>query len=89
MSKVNIAQEKLQELMDSESWIKPEDAVAMGFASGIVEEDSGQTASQSAREAVMKALDGDAAAPTPGANKPPAEPPQQKNKILKLFERSN
>lgn len=89
MSKVNIAQEKLQELMDSESWIKPEDAVAMGFASGIVEEDSGQTASQSAREAVMKALDGDAATPTPGTVKPPAEPPQQKNKILKLFERSN
>lgn len=95
MAKVNITQEKLQELMDNESWIKPEDAVSMGFASGIVEDEDGKSISQTARNAVLQALDGIGGKKAP-SRKPPADdrkpggdPPQQTNKILKLFERSN
>lgn len=73
MDKVNITQEKLLELMEAETWIKPQEAVDMGFATGILETQDSENASQSAREAVMRALDGQVPSP------PPAKPePQQK-----------
>lgn len=92
MDKVNISREKLQELMDNETWIKPEDAVEMAFATGIVEDEGGDNASQSAREAVLQALDrtGAEPAPLPVPQPEPQKEPEQngKNNILKLFERS-
>lgn len=94
MDKVNISREKLQELMDNETWIKPEDAVEMAFATGIVEDEDGANASQSAREAILQALDRTGAEPAPAIQKTPeptpAKTPEQneKNNILKLFERS-
>lgn len=89
MDKVNISREKLQELMDNETWIKPEDAVEMAFATGIVEDEGGDNASQSAREAILQALDRTGGEPAP-APKPQTKPKQnEKNNILKLFERSN
>lgn len=73
MDRVTISEEELRELMDRETWIKPEDAVAMGFATGIAEEDESKHPGQSARDAVLRALDS-------------LEPKkiEQKN-ILKLF----
>lgn len=92
MDKVNISREKIQELMDNETWIKPEDAVEMAFATGIVEDEGGDNASQSAREAVLQALDrtGAEPAPLPVPQPEPQKGPEQngKNNILKLFERS-
>lgn len=92
MDKVNISREKLQELMDNETWIKPEDAVEMAFATGIVEDEGGNNASQSAREAILQALDrtGAEPAPLPVPQPEPQKEPEQneKNNILKLFERS-
>lgn len=92
MDKVNISREKLQELMDNETWIKPEDAVEMAFATGIVEDEGGDNASQSAREAILQALDrtGAEPAPLPVPQPEPQKEPEQneKNNILKLFERS-
>ena len=92
MDKVNISREKLQELMDNETWIKPEDAVEMAFATGIVEDEGGANASQSAREAILQALDrtGAEPAPMPVPQPEPQKEPEQngKNNILKLFERS-
>ena len=88
MDKVNIPEERLRELMEAETWIRPEEAVEMAFATGIRDEAEGDNPTQSARMAVMMALD------KLGGNQPPAEPkkPEKKkpeNKILKLFERSN
>lgn len=79
MEHVNISQEKLQELMDGESWIKPEDAVEMGFATGIVSNSNTNGPSQSARSAVMAALDG-ARTPKDSSVVPetPAEPTPEK-----------
>lgn len=73
MERVTISEEALRGLMDRETWIKPEDAVAMGFATGIAEEDESGHPGQSARDAVLRALDS-------------LEPEkiEQKN-ILKLF----
>lgn len=92
MDKVNISREKLRELMDNETWIKPEDAVEMAFATGIVEDEGGDNASQSAREAILQALDrtGAEPAPMPVPQPEPRKEPEQneKNNILKLFERS-
>lgn len=38
MSRINITEEKLQEMLDAEKWITPDEALEMGFASSIVEE---------------------------------------------------
>lgn len=88
MDKVSITQEKLLELMEAETWIKPQEAVDMGFATGILETQDSENASQSAREAIMRALDGQVPSPTP-AKPEPKQNPKEHNKILKLFERSN
>lgn len=90
MDKVNISREKLQELMDNETWIKPEDAVEMAFATGIVEDEGGENASQSAREAILQALDKTGGETAPATEPKPGTEPEQKekNNILKLFERS-
>lgn len=79
MEHVNISQEKLQELMDGESWIKPEDALDMGFATGIVSNSNTKTPSQSALSIVMAALDG-ARTPKDSSAVPetPAEPAPEK-----------
>ncbi len=55
---VNISREELQTLMDSETWIAPEDAVRMGFATGIVSNLDTNAPQQSALSLVMAALDG-------------------------------
>lgn len=57
MERVTISEEELRGLMDRETWIKPEDAVAMGFATGIAEDDESEHPGQSARDAVLRALD--------------------------------
>jgi len=57
MARVSIDENKVKELMDAESWILPADAVAMGFATGTVEEaENTGKAAASARQSVMQAL---------------------------------
>lgn len=41
LANVTITEEALKELMDGESWISPEAAVEMGFATGVAEQDEG------------------------------------------------
>lgn len=38
MSRVSVSEEELSEMMDAETWILPQDAVEMGFATSIAEE---------------------------------------------------
>lgn len=57
-ARVNITEEQLTELLENETWIKPEDALAWGFATEILEDEAAETVSQSARSAVFQALTG-------------------------------
>ena len=53
MARVSITEDKLTELMDAETWISPADAVDMGFATAIETFESGDKASQGARDSLM------------------------------------
>ena len=53
MARVSITEDELTELMDAETWISPSDAVDMGFATEIETFESGDKASQGARDALM------------------------------------
>lgn len=55
---VNISEEKLAELLDNETWISPEDAVAMGFATNVETYEDSTVPAASARDVVMKAVAG-------------------------------
>ncbi|MEG1331197.1 MAG: Clp protease ClpP [Eubacterium sp.] len=56
IERINISEEKLKELLNEETWITPEEAVEMGFATNIVERDEEEAFSQSARESIFKIL---------------------------------
>jgi len=56
MSHVNITEDKLKELLDNESWILPDEALEMGFATSIVGETATNKASASARKALFNLL---------------------------------
>lgn len=53
MARVSITEDELTELMDAETWISPADAVDMGFATAVETFESGDKASQGARDALM------------------------------------
>ena len=53
MARVSITEDELTELMDAETWISPSDAVDMGFATEIETFESGDKASQGARDSLM------------------------------------
>lgn len=84
MSRINIKEEKLKELLDAETWVLPEDALEMGFATSIVKTEQTEKAAASAHKAlftmVSKALKDK---PAPAAP-PPAKPPQE-NKTIKFL----
>lgn len=65
---VNISDEELDALLDQETWIIPEDAVKMGFATGIAKSPESGGVSQSARETVFNRL-------TRKETEAPASPP--------------
>ncbi len=81
MEHISISREELRELMDGATWIKPEDAVRMGFATGIVSNSNTNTPVQSALSIVLAALDG---AKLPGG--PPAPPvPEKPERTVSTF----
>lgn len=53
---VNITEEKLKELLDAESWIDPDSAVEMGFATGIRRESGGYGQQYSAKGTIIRQL---------------------------------
>jgi ATP-dependent Clp protease protease subunit len=55
LSCVNISEDELQALLDAETWITPEQAVAMGFATKIVG-DSGKKHQDSAKKEIIRQL---------------------------------
>lgn len=56
MSRVNITEEELRELMDSEHWLEYSEAMEKGFATGVEESKESDKASQSVRKTVAKML---------------------------------
>ncbi len=91
MSRVNITEEKLKEMMDAETWITPVDALEMGFATSIVDGGVSKNASQSVKKQLMsmiiqrqieqqKAIQNQ---PEPAPRGP--EPTQKENKLLKML----
>lgn len=50
MARINIAEEKLRELMKAETWLTHDEAVEMGFATAIEESSESDKPSQSARK---------------------------------------
>lgn len=52
MSKVNISEEKLKEMLDNETWITPSEALEMGFATSIIN-DTSENVSQSTKKALI------------------------------------
>lgn len=76
--RVNIGNDELDALLDAESWITPEDALAWGFATAIIRQPEQAAPSQSARKLVFAKLTEKAA-----AQKLPAPP--KENKTLSTF----
>lgn len=53
---VSIEEDELKQLMDTESWITPDEAVEMGFATGIIKSEKTDKASQSVRKKVFQMI---------------------------------
>lgn len=85
---VNISEDKLKELLDAESYITPQDALEMGFATSIINDGLSKNPSQSVKKKIMeqliKAHEKDE---TPPADPPTPPVPPQENKLQKLCER--
>ncbi len=77
---LNISNEELVSMMDTETWIMPADAVTMGFATEISEQGSDETPQNSARNSlfdmIRKALNSKGDPPDPNDPEPddPKEP---------------
>lgn len=90
MNHVNITEEELKEMLDNETWITPQDALNMGFATAIVNDNTSKNPNQSIKKKLMQQLvkAQEKKEPTESApSEPPIEPtpqePQQNN--LKTF----
>lgn len=86
---VNISEADLQAMLDNETWIKPEDAVAWGFATGVLENKPPQGVNQSAKNSIYQALIGVLAPKQPIQPRhvlpaPKDEKPQE-NSVMKMF----
>ena len=53
---VNVEVEDLKTMMDTETWITPEDAISMGFATQISDEEDDGTVKNDAMKCIMKAV---------------------------------
>jgi ATP-dependent Clp protease protease subunit len=90
MDHVNITEEELKEMLDAETWIAPQDALTMGFATSIINDSTNKNPNQSIKKQVMKQLtkpvETPQETPTPPAEEP-AEPEENKtqNLIAALF----
>lgn len=69
MKHVTISEETLKQMMDDETWISPQDALEMGFATSVVDDPANrQAANQNARRLLVQLVLGGS------RNKPPVEP---------------
>ena len=85
MEHVTISEEELQVLLDHETWIKPEDAVSMGFATGIVSSSDTNTPTQSALSVIIAAVDGKTVPKQTASPQPPPAPVKTEQKTVSTF----
>lgn len=93
LDRANIDEDKLKQLLDDESWITPNDALEMGFATSIIAAETPEAgrAAASARKALyQRVLNAKREVTSPPA--PPAEPKEPtaprtppENKFIKFF----
>lgn len=91
-ARISLSDEELEKLLDEETWITPADAVAWGFATGVLDDEAAKGVNQSARGTVYQALTGalkprEAAPhvdPAPEPQPDPAPAPA-KNSLLAMF----
>lgn len=81
-AQVSLTEEELAKLLDEETWITPADAVAWGFATGVLEKAAARGVNQSARSTVYQALTG---ALKPRGAEPQNGPEPVKNSLLAMF----
>ena len=104
MSRINITEEALKEMMDAETWIAPADALEMGFATAIIDDGQNKKAAgQSIKKKLTKMIIAQqkekqqAIEPEPDPEPTPLEPdpdpePQEnkaKNFMAALFAKIN
>ena len=90
---INISEEKLKQLLDSETWLLPQDALEMGFATSIIGAPASQgKASASARKALfelvqshLKTIPEPIKVSTQQSEPQPSVDTPKDNKLLKLF----
>ena len=88
MERVNIAEDRVKELMDAESWILPVDALEMGFATSVTTEQTSSGANQSAKKVVFQMITApkqQEETPAEPADPPPAEPEEPEQSTLNDF----
>lgn len=83
LANVNIGETKLRELLDNESWILPNEALEMGFATSIVGEFITEKAAASARRALFNLVKSTNQKPAPDPALKPE--PVKENKPIKFL----
>lgn len=81
---VAIDRKELIEMLDAETWITPDEAIANGFATAKAKADQPKKAAQSIRKSVMDAMKTSGAAGSNWGNRNPALPQKKKN-FCELF----
>ena len=69
MEKINVTEEELKAMLDEEKWLKPQEALDMGFATVISGTDVSSKPSQSAFETIMQKVTEKKVAPAQPENK--------------------
>ena len=92
MSRVNITEDELKELLDAEMWLLPTDALEKGFATSIEADTKTNNAAASAHKAlfllIKNAINTPESTPTPDPEPAPATEPvpeSQENKTIKFL----
>ena len=75
MDIINITEEELDDLLTGESYITPQDALAKGFATSIVNDNTSKVPGQSAKKKIMERLLNQVETPKEPIN--PPEPPKE------------
>lgn len=56
MEHINITEEELKEMLDAETWIAPQNALEMGFATAIINDNSSQNPNQSVKKKLFEMI---------------------------------
>lgn len=81
MNHVNISEDELKKMLDAETWITPQDALTMGFATSIVNDNTTKNPNQSIKKKIMEQLIKPVQKP---ATEPEPVPPLEPEPIVKL-----